>query len=134
MRTLFAQLLRDDRGFVVSSELILVATIAVIGCLVGLAAYRDSITQELGDAAAAVGALNQSYSENYSGGGITQAGNGVVTIERTYGTGPNTLTVTATFNASSYTDQADVCETTTQNPGDSPAGITIGTAPVAESP
>jgi len=124
MRTLFAQLLRDDRGFVVSAELILVATIAVIGCLVGLAAYRDSITQELGDAAAAVGALNQSYSENY---GNLQSGN-VVTIVRTYGS----VTVTATFNASSYSDQADVCETTTQNPGDSPAGITIGTAPVAE--
>jgi len=121
MRTLFAQLLRDDRGFVVSAELILVATIAVIGCLVGLAAFRDAITLEFGDTAGAVGSLNQSYSENYVGDPFMQDENtGEVTVEFNAGG----VTVTGKFFASSYTD--------TLNPGggENAAGIEISDASV----
>lgn len=133
MRTLFAQLLRDDRGFVVSTELILVSTIVVIGTIVGLAAYRDALVQELGDTGAALGAINQSYSEHYSGSGISQDADGLVTIERTYGNSRSQhVTVKATFKASSYTDTADLGDTKSQTPGKSPAGITIGVPPTQE--
>jgi len=59
---LFNQLWNDEFGFVASSELLLIATILVLGMVVGLSAIRDSIVQELGDFAAAIGSMNQSYS------------------------------------------------------------------------
>jgi len=54
----------DEAGFVVSSELILVGTVAVIGLLTGLAAVRDGVVSELSDVAGAVQDLNQSYALN----------------------------------------------------------------------
>ena len=59
--SLLSRLWDDDRAVVVSMELILIATIVVIGLIVGLATYRDSIVNELGDAGIAISALNQSY-------------------------------------------------------------------------
>jgi len=55
------RLWKDDAGFIVSAELILVATIAVIGMVVGLNAVRNSVTNELADVAAAIDSVNQSY-------------------------------------------------------------------------
>jgi hypothetical protein len=57
MRKLF----NDEAGFVVSAELVLVLTIAVLGMVVGLTAVRDSISQELIDLSDAFGAANQSF-------------------------------------------------------------------------
>ncbi len=57
MRKLF----NDEAGFVVSAELVLVLTIAVLGMVVGLASVRDSLTEELNDVSAAFGAVNQSF-------------------------------------------------------------------------
>ncbi len=57
MRKLF----NDEAGFVVSAELVLVLTIAVLGMVVGLASVRDSITAELVDLSNAFGAADQSY-------------------------------------------------------------------------
>lgn len=126
MRSLFAQILRDDRGFVVSAELVLIATIVVLGSIVGLAAYRDAVVQELTDTGAAVGALNQSFSEHYSGPGIGQDRDGTVTIKRTYGNSRSQyVTVTATFKASSYTDTADRGGADTQSRDGSATGIII---------
>ena len=45
----------DENGFVVSSELILIATILVIAMVVGLQTVRDAVLQELGDVANAIG-------------------------------------------------------------------------------
>ena len=56
------KLWNDEAGFIVSAELILIATIAVIGLIVGLAAVRDGITSELSDVAGAIQDVNQSYS------------------------------------------------------------------------
>lgn len=56
------RLWRDEAGFVVSTELVLVATIVVIGLIVGLTSIRDQVVQELGDIAAMISQLNQSYS------------------------------------------------------------------------
>lgn len=57
MRKLF----NDEAGFVVSAELVLVLTIAVLGMVVGLASVRDSLTSEFNDISAAFGAVNQTY-------------------------------------------------------------------------
>ncbi len=56
------QLWKDEAGFVVSTELVLIATILVIGMVVGLATVRNAVVQELGDVALAIGSVNQSYS------------------------------------------------------------------------
>jgi Flp pilus assembly pilin Flp len=60
MRTL-KQLRADEHGFVISAELVLVMTIAVLAMVVGLHAVAKSITMELNDVANAFGAVSQSY-------------------------------------------------------------------------
>ncbi|MDA1213417.1 MAG: hypothetical protein O2955_12950 [Planctomycetota bacterium] len=55
----------DDAGFVVTSELILVGTVLVIGLTIGLTSLRDQVVQELADLAISIGSVNESYS--YSG-------------------------------------------------------------------
>ena len=55
----------DEAGFVVSTELVLVATILVIGLILGLTSLRNQVVQELGDLAQAIANINQSY--EYSG-------------------------------------------------------------------
>jgi hypothetical protein len=59
---LIRELWQDDLGFIISAELVLVATILVLGMIVGLVTIRDQVTQELGDVAAAFSQLVQSYS------------------------------------------------------------------------
>ncbi len=54
-------LINDENGFVVSAELILVATIAVLGLVVGLAEIRQAVSEELEDVAAAIGSVNQGF-------------------------------------------------------------------------
>ena len=61
----FCVLVDDENGFIISAELVLVLTIAVLGMVVGLTAVRDSINSELNDLSNAFGAINQSY--NYNG-------------------------------------------------------------------
>ena len=61
MHTLITKLYRDENGFIVSAELVLVATIAVLSLVVGLSEVASAINQELEDVASAFGAVNQSY-------------------------------------------------------------------------
>ena len=56
------RLWKDEAGFVVSTELVLLATVAVIGLLTGIVAVRDGVVSELSDVAGAVQEINQSYS------------------------------------------------------------------------
>lgn len=51
----------DDQGFIVSAELVLIATLCVIGLIVGLSEVQHAIVAELNDVADAIGSLNQSY-------------------------------------------------------------------------
>lgn len=51
-----------ERGEVYSASVILLTTVIAIGGVVGLTAYRDQLVQELGDLAAALTHLDQSYS------------------------------------------------------------------------
>jgi Flp pilus assembly pilin Flp len=59
---LLHRLWKDQRGFVISTELVLIAVLLVIGLIAGLTTLRDQVVQELGDLAAAIGSINQSYS------------------------------------------------------------------------
>lgn len=52
---------KDEAGFIVSAELVLIATIAVLSMLVGLSEVANAINQELEDVGSAFGALNQTY-------------------------------------------------------------------------
>ena len=59
---LLKRLWSDESGFVISSELVLIATVLVIGMLTGLATVREAVLQELADVANAIAIVNQSYS------------------------------------------------------------------------
>ena len=61
MNAAVARLLVDESGFIVSAELILIGTIAVLSMVVGLSEVASAINQELEDVASAFGAVNQSY-------------------------------------------------------------------------
>ena len=56
------QLLNDEAGFIISAELVLVATLLVIGLIVGLSEVQHAVVSELNDVADAIGELNQSFS------------------------------------------------------------------------
>ena len=58
----FKQLWNDEGGFIVSSELVLIATILVVAMVVGLQTVRDAVLQELGDVGEALGNISQDYS------------------------------------------------------------------------
>jgi len=61
MRKFLLQLWKDEHGFVISSELVFVATLLVIGMVTGLTTIRDQVLGELGDVADAVSEVDQSY-------------------------------------------------------------------------
>lgn len=59
--SLMKRLWNDEAGFVVSAELILIATIAVLGLIVALDTVRNAVTSELADVSGAIQNVNQSY-------------------------------------------------------------------------
>lgn len=59
------QFFRDEAGFVVSAELILVATITVLSLVVGLTEVANGVNEELEDVGTAFARINQTY--RYSG-------------------------------------------------------------------
>ena len=61
LNALCVQLVRDDAGFVVSAELVLIATICVLSLVVGLSEVASAVNHELNDMASAIGSVNQSY-------------------------------------------------------------------------
>lgn len=58
---IFSSLYRDEAGFIVSAELILISTIVVIGMIVGLSEVSNNVNQELEDVGSAIASLNQSF-------------------------------------------------------------------------
>ena len=95
MTKLLARLKNDEAGFVISAELVLVATIAVIAMVVGLSEVAISINEELEDVACAFGSVNQSF--QYKG----------IQGHQCY----NTV-------GSSYLDKVDFCDCDSIGPGD----------------
>ncbi len=70
LRTLW----RDDGGFILSAELVLILTIGCIGMIVGLNSVATSVTNELNDISSAIGTIDQSYYYN----GLSKAGHAAV--------------------------------------------------------
>jgi Flp pilus assembly pilin Flp len=56
------RLWRDDQGALIATEWVFVATILVIGLIVGLKAVQSAVLNELEEVAGAIGAISQSYS------------------------------------------------------------------------
>ncbi|MCA9004571.1 MAG: hypothetical protein KDA70_04800 [Planctomycetaceae bacterium] len=101
---MFQQFWNDENGFVVSTELVLIATVLVLGMIVGLTTLRDQVIAELADVAAAFSNSNQSYSFS----GIT---------------GHSSSTAGSLFN-----DNTDFCDVDTMTGGTFAHCITIVTA------
>lgn len=59
---MLSKLWKDEAGFVVSAELIFIATLLVIGLVTGWAALRAAVTSELTEVAQAISAIDQTYS------------------------------------------------------------------------
>jgi hypothetical protein len=96
------KLWNDDAGFIVSAELVLVATILVIGMIVGLTSLRNQVVEELVDVGQAIGSMSQSYA--YAG--VHKCG-------------------VAFTDGAYYTDKADFCQAQCQEPGHEPGGISV---------
>ncbi len=62
MKNIITQLKNDENGFIVSAELVLVATIAVLGMIVGLSEVALNVNTELEDVGSAFSCLQQTYS------------------------------------------------------------------------
>ena len=101
----------DESGFIVSSELILIATIMVIGLIAGMVEIQYAVVGELNDISEAIGSLNQSFS--FTGFTGTKVIGGVTSVKsQTFG--------------SIFVDHTDQCD------GNE---CTLGCdAPVAETP
>ena len=95
----------DDAGFVVSTELVLLGTVAVFGLVVGLTSVRDGVVSEVSDVAGAVQDVNQSYSYD----GVT---------------GHNAATAGSQFD-----DQTDECDDPDDLPGQADNCITFDGGP-----
>ena len=61
MKNIALKLWNDDAGFVVSAELVLISTIAVLSMVVGLSEVAYGVVQELEDTGSAFGAVNQTF-------------------------------------------------------------------------
>jgi hypothetical protein len=68
----------DERGSVLSAEVVLLTTLLAIGVIVGAKSFRDSAVTEFADFAQAIANLDQSYNvPNVDlGGGVFDVGSG----------------------------------------------------------
>lgn len=57
LRSLF----RDESGFIVSAELVLIGTLVVLGMITGLVCLRSAVVDELASLGAAFRGMNQTY-------------------------------------------------------------------------
>ncbi len=89
-------LLKDEAGFIVSAELVLIATLLVIGLIVGLSSIQHAVVAELNDVGDAIGSLNQSYFYT----GFSKA--------KSFGGGGNSFA--AYTRGSAFNDQIDDCD------------------------
>jgi len=62
MKDLFVDLMEDEAGLILSAEMVLILTIAVLGVIVGLAQIQTAIVTEFYDLSLAFSGMNQSYS------------------------------------------------------------------------
>lgn len=62
MNALLNKLIHDEAGFIVSAELVMIATLGVLAMAVGLSEVAWNINNELQDVGRAFGSMNQSFS------------------------------------------------------------------------
>jgi hypothetical protein len=62
MTFVLRRLWNEQDGAILSAEIVLVASILVLGTIVGLASLRDAIVTELADVAQAIANIDQSFS------------------------------------------------------------------------
>lgn len=62
MKNLAIELWNDETGLILSAEMVLILTIAVLGIVVGLVQVQTAVVSEFQDLALAFSSLNQSYS------------------------------------------------------------------------
>ncbi|MES2793611.1 MAG: hypothetical protein V4719_28620 [Planctomycetota bacterium] len=103
--------LNDENGAIVSIELVLIITIAVLALIVGWSEVAVAVNTELNDISNAVGSLNQGFSavgfsgSNGAGGGLPAK-------------------LKSTYNSQSFTDTPDDCD-------NNQTCDLVGTGPVA---
>ncbi|MCA9015019.1 MAG: branched-chain amino acid aminotransferase [Planctomycetaceae bacterium] len=68
MKNIINQLIHDEAGFIVSAELVLISSIAVLAMIVGLSEVANNVNQELEDVGSAFSCIDQSYMLSYSHG------------------------------------------------------------------
>ena len=61
MNNLLTRLMIDEAGFIVSAELVMIATLGVLAMAVGLSEVAFNINNELKDIGNAFGSMNQSF-------------------------------------------------------------------------
>ena len=64
MTNIILALRNDEAGFIISAELVLVATICILGLIVGLSEVCLNINNELEDVGSAFSCIQQSYGVN----------------------------------------------------------------------
>ena len=90
--------INDESGVIISAELVLVLTIAVLAMVVGLSEVAVAVNTELNDLSNAIGSLNQSFT--YTG----FRGNGGAT---------GSAKVKSSFAGSAFQDGQDDCDLNT---------------------
>ena len=89
------KLFNDESGVIISAELALVLTIAVLAMVVGLSEVAVAVNTELNDISNAIGALDQSYS--FTGFSSTKSA----------------ANLKSNVNGSKFSDSTDDCDTNT---------------------
>ena len=100
----------DEGGALVSAELILALTILVITLVVGAEALSTAISTEIADFGSAIASVDQSY-----------------TVNGVQGHGSTNKT------SSSFVDQADFCDTSTDDGNANTRCLSLGGSPGSEA-
>ena len=83
-KQIITRLWNEEVGAIVSAEIMLVASILVLGVIVGLKSVRDSVVTELADVAQAFSNINQSYCYGGVSGHDASSGGGHFTDRRDF--------------------------------------------------
>jgi len=62
MKRLIKCLWQDEHGVILSTEIVIVGSVLVVGLITGMATLQEAVNGELKDLAGAIGSLDQSYS------------------------------------------------------------------------
>ena len=65
MKRLIMGLWHDEHGVILSTEIVIVGSVLVVGLITGMVSLQEAVNTEMSDLAGAIGSLDQSYS--YSG-------------------------------------------------------------------